>query len=70
MGKKSPIPGATNPRYLMFISVADGCCQNWRYLDFISQMHWLYNTHNPISSQDDFTAFIAQNKHKYKVKGG
>ena len=66
VNKNAPIQGATNPRYIFFVSVSEvNKCQNWRFLDFIGQMHNFYNERNPISDHEGFTRFIANNKGKY-----
>ena len=68
MRNGAPITGATNQRYIWFVEVSlRNKCQNWRYIDFISQMHGLFNHDTPIHNQDAFSDFIKDNKHKYKV---
>ena len=66
--RNAPIEGATKPRYISFVSVSSkNKCQNWRFLDFISQMHRMYNNMTPISDHVEFTSFIENNKTKYKA---
>ena len=68
MRNGEPIAGATNQRYIWFVGVSGKSkCQNWRYLDFIAQMHKLFCGSDPIHDQDEFDSFILNNKHKYKA---
>ena len=68
LDRNALIKRATNPRYISFVSVSEkNKCQNWRFLDFISQMHGEYNRRQPISDHEEFTRFIENNKLKYEA---